>query len=59
MDNTPFCTPESNHRTKTMSMDGFKTSTGKPGREFDDIKLRLRPTELNDQPCPHCTLTRL
>ena len=40
-------------------MDGFKTSTGKPGREFDDRKLRLRATKLSDQPCPHCKLTRL
>ena len=54
MDNTPFCTPESNHRTKTMSMDGFKISVGKLGKVFHDRELWLRPTKLNNQPCPHC-----
>ena len=59
MENHHFAPPESNHRTKTMSLDSFKTCTGKLGREFDDRKLRLRATKLSDQPCPHCKLTRL
>ena len=42
LENHHFTPPESNHRTKTMSLDSFKTCTGKLGREFDDRKLRLR-----------------